>query len=287
MPWLVDVGDPFSFETAIPPNNRCLYEDINRTVERKVFAVADCVAVTTAETQNRYAELFPESKSKIVVIPPLLSLCAMPSNTSHVGDQVIRLTFLGTLYRTIREPDALLNLFSTLLETAIGSRLELHFFGNIGDCAARFEPYRDWIGRRIFVHGVIDRARIEEVLGTASVLVNIGNATSYQLPSKVVEYAFSGKPVLNIITHDNDSSARFFAQYPAVLTLNLASPDWRAQLGRVVTFISHPPAADPAAIARLLKPYQIEAIASAYADALRGSINNRRKPEDTLAAALY
>lgn len=53
----------------------------------------------------------------------------------------------------------------------------------------------------------------------ANILVNIGNNTSYQLPSKVVEYASTGKAILNLVKTESDSSIPFFDAYPASMCL--------------------------------------------------------------------
>ena len=66
--WLIDLGDPFSFADESPPNNFRLYRLLNLRFERSCFAEADSVSVTTPETRERYAALFPESAQKIAVV---------------------------------------------------------------------------------------------------------------------------------------------------------------------------------------------------------------------------
>ena len=103
-------------------------------------------------------------------------------------------------------------------------------------------------------------------LHEASVLINIGNKSSYQLPSKVVEYVSSGKPILNISQVERDSSMAFLQSYPAVLNLrdrgNLNIEESSEALFRFL--ISLPEPLKPVEIDQLLSSFQIEAITAKY-----------------------
>src|SRR5262249_55986464 len=240
--WLIDLGDPFSFAEEAPPNNFRLYRRLNLAFERACFADADCVSVTTPETRERYAALFPESAPKTAVSPPLLALPDTAGSAATERSAGRRLVFLGRLYATIRRPDFLLRLFAGLVEAQPGEGYELHFFGETRDCEASFVRYAHLIGRSVHLHGSVSRERAAAAMRSADVLVNLGNDTRYQLPSKIVEYSTTGKPILNLARYPDDSSARFLADYPAHLTL-LAREEGPAaeDLARLRAFLSRPP----------------------------------------------
>ncbi|MBV9773750.1 MAG: glycosyltransferase [Gemmatimonadetes bacterium] len=214
--WVVDFGDPFSFLEHTPTNNHALYGRLNVRAERAVFREADAVAVTTGPTRDIYAGLFPEAAGRIHVVPPLAP--ALESVPPHppvfAGAGRVRLVYPGTLLRAIRDPGFLLRLFEALQRTRFADAAELHLLGTVGDCGSFFEPYREWIGRKVFLHGRVVREYAVQAMREASVLVNLGNDTPYQLPSKILEYAALGKPVLNLVKSEDDSSARFLAAYP-------------------------------------------------------------------------
>ena len=73
-------------------------------------------------------------------------------------------------------------------------------------------------------------------MAEADVLVNIGNRTSYQLPSKVVEYAAFGKPILNFLASPDDSSAVFLSKYPFLLNVWKGGPKNAKKRDRGVPF---------------------------------------------------
>jgi glycosyltransferase involved in cell wall biosynthesis len=267
IPWLVDIGDPFCFIEYLPTNNHRFYKNLNYATENKIFRNAESVSVTTKATLEKYTSLFSESATKIFIIPQLMSLDTKPKIKGAVfpKDGKIRLVFAGRLYSEIRKPDFILRLFKHLLNTHLSDRLELHFFGNINDCQGYFEPYQVLLGKKIYCHGIVSRENVLQAMKEADVLVNIGNESPYELPSKVVEYATLGKPVLNISKIDNDSSTAFFQAYPGALCLleNEALSD-SDHVVKLVKFIEHLPHIEELKLQDWLAPYQIEEIARAY-----------------------
>jgi hypothetical protein len=268
LPWVVDIGDPFSFVEGAPPNNQRLYRRLNVEAERRVFTAADAIAVTTEGTRREYATLHPENAAKVTVIPPLLSLPARGAADGprifSGGDGRLRLVFVGTFYRAIRSPEFLLSLFRSLLETELGPRLELHLVGSTHDCDDLIARHRDLLGRSLFVHGVVDREAARAAMSEADVLINVGNENSYQLPSKVVEYVSTGRPILNLIAGEDDSSHAFLASFEGCLAISTAALPSAERLGALVDFLRSPPRPRRDAVARSIAPFRTEAIADAY-----------------------
>ena len=272
--WLIDLGDPFSFADEAPPNNFRIYRGLNIRFERSCFAAADSVSVTTSETRDRYATLFPESAQKIAVIPPLVALPETGSGTVHTGrSDRRRLAFLGRLYPTIRPPDFLLALFAALARAPGGERYELHFYGETWECEASFAPYRHMVSRNLFVHGAVPRERAASAMRSAYALINIGNDTRYQLPSKIVEYAMTGRPILNLVPRPDDSSARFLARHPAHLTLTARGDGPTPEdLRQLREFLERSPEEISQAMLRAwLAPYTLPEISMRYSALLSGT----------------
>jgi glycosyltransferase involved in cell wall biosynthesis len=264
--WLLDLGDPFSFLEGAPPNNATLYAGLNRWYERKVFRQADVISVTNPQTQQRYAEVFPESAAKLLVIPPLLSLPQNGSKATVLG----RLVYVGTMYRNIREPGFLLELFGRALEAGLNHEFELHCYGDVSSCLDIITGYESLLGKHVFFHGVVSRDVAAQALDEAQFLINIGNETTYQLPSKVVEYAATGKPVINLAKSSMDSSVGFFAAYPCALNLinSMPLPD-EAAVADFVRFTKETPQAmERTALAAWLSPYTSDNVVAAYLNAM-------------------
>ncbi|MFH1755309.1 MAG: glycosyltransferase [Candidatus Latescibacterota bacterium] len=219
--WVADSGDPFCFLDKPDANNRRLYDKKNYSYEKKIFREADAVTVTTAETSQRYAAIFPDYRSKLHVIPPLLALSKEreATNPFFPVNKAIRLVYVGRLYRDNRNPDFLLELFQEILAHKFDGKLELHILGSVNDCADIVDAYKLKYNNNLYLYGSVAHRAALQAMTEADILVNIGNANSYQLPSKVVEYARTGKPIVNLAIHKKDSSASFFANYPLYLNL--------------------------------------------------------------------
>jgi glycosyltransferase involved in cell wall biosynthesis len=267
---VLDLGDPFSPEADIAPNNLAFYEGLNLRTERDCFRRASAVSVTTPQTAARYASAFPESASKIRVIPPLFSFPeARAGGRLFPQDGKARLVYVGTLYPRLREPRFLLQLFEAL--RARRPSCELHFFGDVHAFAALLEDTSRKLDGAVRVHGVVPRETVARAVDDADILVNIGNTTRDQLPSKVVEYAASGKPILNIARHAEDSSVSFLASYPDKLSLHdRGQAPAPAEVDALAEFAARLPRRLPgAAIDSWLAPYRLPRIAARYEEILR------------------
>ncbi len=236
MKWLVDSGDPFCFN-PVQTNNHKLYSSLNKSIERKVFKNADCLTVTTDGTLELYVSIFPEIEKKIVVIPPLVNINKPSQNISKIfpENKKIRISFLGILYPNIREPDGLLEMLYGVIDARpeLQELLELHFWGDCKTCMENFQNYPK-LTNLITFHGYVSKDTAVSVMYQSDILVNIGNNTSYQLPSKIVEYVVTGKSIINICSIPDDSTRGYLKDYPLILNYDYfeecIEKDWQAIL---------------------------------------------------------
>lgn len=271
LPWIVDIGDPFALLHETPLNNHRLYGRLNHYVEAVVLRAADHVAVTTGGALHVYRRQFDCDSEKIRVIPPLQSLpqgASLPTVSARgvAPRDVVRLVYCGRLYSDIRSPAYLLKVMRGLIDTNSGGRpLELHFYGDTRDCREVFAPYQDWIGTHLFLHGEVDRTVVAAALAEADLMVNIGNSTSHQLPSKVVEYIGMGKPILNLVSHGQDCSLELLADHPATLNLQCHVDSLEVNVARVAQLLSRLPIVIEAEkLTALQAPFLPQTIAAAY-----------------------
>jgi glycosyltransferase involved in cell wall biosynthesis len=277
--WVVDIGDPFCFRHDTPTNNHALYGSYNYRYESSVFTECDSVSVTTEATRQRYSELFPGAADKIKVVPPLVAQSASSATGSPLGvSSALKALYTGTLYRHIRNPEYLLRLFSALKEKSPDTKVELHFFGPCDDCKAVFELYQSTLGDSLRLHGLMPKDVTVAAMNQADLLLSIGNTSPYQLPSKAVEYAGSSKPILNIASIEDDSSAKFFEGRPNTLTLNTAgNPSFDKQVETLATFLNQNHGCVPASYRdEVIKNHSAETITAEYSKLLTGHKNIAR-----------
>lgn len=275
IPWLADSGDPFYLTHAQPVNNNLLYDRLNFRAERAVMRACDSATVTTPQTADMYRDAFPEAAHKVSVIPPLFAASASRSATDGSGTGPRRLVFVGTLYRKIRSPAVLLDAFARLAARS-PHRWELHVYGALHDTADIFTPYARQLGDRLVVHGIVGREQALAAQESAYALVNIGNDTPHQLPSKVVEYASTGRPIVNFARSSEDSSVELLATYPSAHPVVATERLAEEQLLALEAFLDRPPAVDAGVLDRWLSQFRAETIAVQYEQTLMRIVTARK-----------
>ena len=269
IPWLVDVGDPFCFMDTTPVNNHILYKRLNYRAEKQVFQSANWITVTNDKTAELYKTIFPESSHKIKVIPPLLDdRIKIRNNGTKIFDRhKINLSYIGNFYKVTREPDAMLELFQSLLRKYpdLRDRLKLHIFGNVGHYRKTFRKYNN-LSKTIMIHGPVSRDIVSHVIHDSDILVNLGNKTNYQLPSKIVEYAASGKPIINLCSTLNDSSLLFLKDYALVKHIFFINNKPAEPISELAEFIreNYDKILSKSDLKKFIDPYQIENISNQY-----------------------
>lgn len=268
--WLADIGDPYSIHDQIIP----LSGAFKRRFERQVLEAADTTTATTDFTLQRYEQWFGrEAVRRMRVIPPLLH----PKPEEHLPiaktpADPIRLGYFGALYAPVRTPDAFLSLLQKTLELRpdLQNRLEVHFYGEI------FPEFFEHLSTipQVTLHGLRSRTEVQTAMRRMDVLVNIGNTTDYQLPSKAVEYLAANRPVLNLSFVENDPFAHFFrvagyTQHERLLNLRADNGFTNAVLQEWLDWIEKAEKTRVPDWNAQTEPYLVASIAAQYLSAMR------------------
>jgi glycosyltransferase involved in cell wall biosynthesis len=279
--WLTDIGDPFSIQ-AKSLNNSFLYGKLSRSLEQKILENADAATVTTEFTLKKYRWQFGEKAvAKMHVVPPLLHPAPdipnprspIPNPRSPIPNpqSPIKLGYFGALYAPVRTPEAFLDLLekTCALRPDLQGKIEVHFYGEI------FPEFFEKLTSQpaIRLHGLRPREEVQKAIRDMDILLNIGNTTDFQLPSKAVEYLAAGKPILNLSYNDDDPIAAFFEGNDLIFNLKIKNgrvgeEEVRRWLAWLKGEKKLPSGAD---LEGLIAPYRVEAIAKRYFDLLTSS----------------
>jgi hypothetical protein len=215
--WLADFGDP-ALHAELSWGQRQLHGQRMAGLERRVLREASAVSVTTEVLRQRYQALVPQTP--VACIPPLLHPPSPPmpkANTAPGGP--IRLCFAGTFFREIRPPEALLDLLWRLQRDSpmLRERLQAHFFGEV------FPDFLPALRQQksITLHGLVPRETLRAQMPQMDILLNVGNRSAEQVPSKLAEYAASGKPIVHLSYVENDPFEAFFDGWAGFLSLKV------------------------------------------------------------------
>ena len=263
--WIIDLGDPFCFLNEAQPNNFKIYGSLNKKVEGKIMETCESISVTTDETKQEYARIFPKLREKITVIPPLvdeqsLKLVNISKQAKKDLSDPIKLVYTGTLYSKIRNPSHFLEILEEVAKIS-KRKIEMNFFGLTNDLDISSLPSFSF---KLNFYGEVSKEKINQEILKANILVNLGNSTHYQLPSKLVDYSLSGKPILNISTIENDSSSSFLEDYSNYLNIYTKKELQKNDYEDICSFIENENVLSIKQVLDFLKDYRLEAISDSY-----------------------
>lgn len=271
--WLVDIGDPYSQMVDPAPYNRVLYGALSRWIEGQVLRRADSISVTTDATRALYEAGFPPSQGKLSVIGPLLSLPAAPARTRPRSEET-HIVFVGTLYRTIRNPTYFLDAFMALRAARPDRTYRLHFYGAANDCQDILARYAG--DGALVVHGLVERVEVTRAMADADAVLNIGNHSKSQLGSKVIEYMAMGRPIINVTSLEDDTSIATLADHPATFEMKVRSTGPSAQdIAQLGAFLDDPVPVPQSYVASIIDRHSAQVIAQQYAGLLQKAPNGR------------
>lgn len=128
----------------------------------------------------------------------------------------IKLIYAGALYKKIRNPEYMLSVLSQL------TNIRLDLFVDKGECESIIQKYLSSnINRAFFA----SRERYESMISNEyDILINIGNISTLQAPSKMLELLSTGKPILNFYFLE-DSQFEMIERYPLGLNIGFQEKD--------------------------------------------------------------
>lgn len=267
--WHMDIQDPFSYSKEFWVNNFERYEEKNIEEERKAFALADTISVTNPIAKERYDKLFPTHSAKQIIIPPLFHLSKPDHYEMFLGSHLIHLTYCGSFYTGVRSIEPFLEFLKQLKEQYLDDvwRIQFHLVGQLDrETRARLDAASE-VRRMIVVHGFKNRAQSFSAMEQSGLLMNFGNTTDYHLPSKVVDFLYLCKPIVNFITTDADSTKAFLEDKSVeVLNMNLAKERPTESTKIFMDFVMKQRGeseVNPEAV----QPYSVTTLAEAYLNA--------------------
>lgn len=127
--------------------------------------------------------------------------------TSKKQHDTINFVYVGQLYEDIRNPELMLKMFCELPNNYI-----LHLYGGGADRIVN--QYKEKLKKRLVCHGWVSSDEAKEATDNADILINLNNKIKNMLPSKLVDYIDTGKPILNICQLNDCPSLEYTKKYP-------------------------------------------------------------------------
>ena len=181
--WIADCGDPYMGDILDTFRHPFYFKYFEKWFCRK----ADYISVPFEGARRGY---YPEFDEKIRVIPQGFNFRLNKTPVPEPENEYPSFAYAGELISGVRNPEPLLNYLS---ETELPFRFYL--FTNKPDVV---EKYQSLLGEKLIVSGYIPRQELLQLFSGMDFLINFDNNSDRNSPSKLIDYAIAGRPILNI-----------------------------------------------------------------------------------------
>jgi len=213
--WLMDIGDPFSLKQNALENNKYLYKSLNNYFENKFFNLAEQIIFTHSEAAEEHSKFFHISNEKVLIGNPISSFdenIFLNSKNFNYSSLPINIGYFGILTSGVRSPVETIKFFKN-------SDIFFNWFTNQASKNIVLQTNFDLANHKFFE--IINRDEALEKMSTSMhCLLSIGNLNSSQLPSKVIEYIATGKPVIHFAEIKNDPVIKLADKFQNLIVIN-------------------------------------------------------------------
>lgn len=185
--WIADCGDPFML--AQSGNYRPPF--YFKPMEKRWCRLCDYISVPT---ETSYLGFYPEFKDKIHVIPQGFNFKDV-TLAEYKPNEVPTFAFAGSFIPGRRDPRRLFEFLN-----GIGKPYRFIIYGTSDK--SRWADLIEQSDGKIVFEKPIPRIELLKVLSQMDFLINIGNGTNVQTPSKLIDYTLTKRPILTVETNN-------------------------------------------------------------------------------------
>lgn len=187
--WVADCGDAYLSVSVHDSFDKLFYF---KYLEKWFCRKADFISIPQLSTKEHY---FPEFHHKLVEIPQGFKFEDVQV-VKEQNNKVPTFAFAGVFMRITRNPT---NLVEYLLKT--GKDFKFIVFTRTPELLL---PYRERLGEKLEIRDYIPRLELLKELSKCDFVINIGYDPSNHIPSKLIDYQLTGRPVLCFPGNDID-----------------------------------------------------------------------------------
>ena len=181
--YIADSGDPFYYSQQ---TKRALYF---KWIEKWVYRHFDYLSIPTSDAIPAYAPLIPIEKIKI--IPQAFNMRDV-NLAPTLASNIPTFAYAGVFYQDIRNPEFLFKHLCTLTEDF---RFHVYLRHRDPHITSILNKYQQQLGEKLIIHYSVERTELLYQLSECHFLINISNTTTTQLPSKLIDYGITRRPV--------------------------------------------------------------------------------------------
>ena len=182
--WVADCGDPYMGDVLDSFRKPFYFGYLEKWFCKK----ADFITIPVQSAIDAY---YPEFHGKIKIIPQGFDFnLSSQRQVKHDDREVPEFAYAGRFLQGIRDPEPLLVFLSKI-------KMPFRFYVYT-DQPEYLKTYLDLLKEKLIVSGLIPREQLIKELSRMDFLINFDNNTTLNVPSKLIDYSITGRPVLNI-----------------------------------------------------------------------------------------
>lgn len=185
--WIADCGDPFMLVQSVSYRPPFYFKPL----EVKWCKQCDYISVPT---ETSYLGYYPEYRDKIRVIPQGFNFDAVKM-LEYKKNPVPTFAYAGSFIPGRRDPRKLFGYLAS-----IDRPFKFLIYGTSDK--SRWADILSRIEGKVIFEKPLPRAELLPKLSQMDFLINIGNGTNVQTPSKLIDYTLTKRPILTIETND-------------------------------------------------------------------------------------
>ena len=192
--WIADCGDPYMLNRL----DRFRKPFYFKYAEKDFCRKCDFITLPVEGMQNKF---YPEFMMKIRIIPQGIDFREVRLYNGAVYNEIPVIIFAGSVIPGKRDLSSLLDYMSSLKVN-----FKFIIYTSQVDWYGR---YKQILGEKLEIRSYIDRLSLIYEMSKVSFLVNIDTvydkgAMVEAVPSKLIDYALSGRPILNLVSGSID-----------------------------------------------------------------------------------
>jgi glycosyltransferase involved in cell wall biosynthesis len=213
VPWVADFRDPMA-QDNYPTDQRTRRSFIR--IEQDVFRFAARVVTTTAGTAHLYAKRFPNyAATRIHVVPNgfdeemFAGVAVGQTAPANAPDRKLILLHSGLLYPHERNPSAFFDAIAALLREGAITPAEVEFRFQGSGHEQQFQPRLEELRITDVVKllpAVPYQAALAQMCNADACMILQGATCNQQIPAKIYEYLYAGKPILALTDAAGDTA---------------------------------------------------------------------------------
>ena len=187
--WIADCGDSFMLNKSINYKQPFYFKHL----EKNWGKYCDYISVPLESERENY---YPEFRYKVRVIPQGFDFSELESVREEPHNEVPTFAFAGSFIPGLRDPRPILEALCSLNDD-----FKFIVYTNQRELLM---PYQKRLGAKLEIRERITRDELLKVLRQCDFLLNIDNGKAKGRPSKLIDYALSGRPIISLNSSDVD-----------------------------------------------------------------------------------